>query len=195
MPGSGQFTPTIGAIHVPVPSEEYGPPHAPHEHAAWWPRAEKIVRKILTWADVRQLSVFGRSGYFVNALLFATVPVNEPVLEVWMRLSENDAAELAKNPRASEHIHPVKGWMRLRVDDDKQIDEAVRWIDRAYNDCLRMSQAGHGVPIEKVPEATGLAEHKIPHGPRSGKYPNGLEIPGAEKQGPLQSNMKVRDLP
>ena len=180
---------------MPIPSEEYGPPHAPHDRAEWWPRAEKIVRRLLQWDDVCQLSVFGRSGFFVNALLFGTVPVNEPDLVVWMRLSDKDAAELAKNPRASVHIHPVKGWMRLRVETDAHIDEAVQWMERAYNDGITMSQAGHGVPIEKVPEATGLPAHKVPQGARSGKFPQGMDGVGAEKQGKRKSNMKVRDLP
>jgi hypothetical protein len=154
-----------------------------------------MARRLLEWSDVRQLGAFGRNGYYVNALLFATIPIHENVLEVWMRLSESDAATLGKNPRASVHIHPVAGWMRLRVDADEQIDEAVEWLKKAYENALKVSTAGHGVPIEKVPEATGLEAHKIPHGPRSGRFVMGLAIPGAETQGEAKSNMDVRDLP
>lgn len=184
-----------GDKFLPVPSKDYGPPHPLHHKSEWWPRAEKIARRLLEWPDVRQLGVFGRNGYFVNSVLFATVPLHEVALELWMRLSEADAAELSKNARASEHIHPVKGWMRLRVDSDDQVDEALDWFKRAYENAIKVSQENRGVPIEKVPEATALPAHKIPHGPRSGRFVTGLEIPGAHPQGETKSNMDVRDLP
>lgn len=180
---------------MPVPSKDYGPPHPLHHKSEWWPRAEKLVRAMLGWEDVLQLGVFGRHGFFVNSLLFATVPLHEQALEIWLRLAEKDAEELKKNPRASIHIHPVAGWMRLRVDSDEQVDETLGWLKKAYDNAITVSKQGHGVPVEKVPEATGEPSHKVPQGPRSGKYPTGLEITGAQKQGKADSNMGVRDLP
>lgn len=180
---------------MPVPSKDYGLPHTPHERAEWWPRAETMMCRVLQWEDVCQLSVFGRSGYFVNALLFATVPVNEPTLEVWMRLSTSNATELAKNPRACEHVHPVQGWMRLCVDTDDQIDEAVNWMRHAYDDAIKLSREGRGVPIETVPEPTGISAHQIPHGPRSGRFALGLTSEISDSEGLTESNTRVRDLP
>lgn len=180
---------------MPVPSKDHGQPHPLHHKSEWWPRAEKIVRRILEWSDVRQLGVFGRNGYFVNSVLFATVPLHEVALELWIRLSEVDAASLARNARASVHIHPVEGWTRLRVDSDDEIDDALTWIKRAYEHAIQISKEHRGVPVEQVPEATGLPAHKIPQGPRSGRFVTGLKIPGAHPQGEAPSNLDVRDLP
>ena len=181
--------------HVPIPQKEYGQPHPVHHKAEWWPRAEKIVRSVLAWSDVRQLSIFGRNGYYVNRLLFATVPLNEALLEIWVRLPEADAAELAKNSRASRHDHPVPGWMRLRVDNDSQVDEATGWIERAYRAAIVASRSYRGVPVEKVPELPGHASHRVPFGPRTSDFVTGLDVAGALPQKPEPSNLAVRPLP
>lgn len=178
-----------------VPSKEHGAPHPLHHRSDWWPRAEKISRAMLDWSDVKMMGVFGRFGFFANTLLFATVPQHENALELWIRLSEKDAAELGKNKRASEHTHPVKGWMRLRVDSDDQVDEAVSWCKRGYEHALALTKEFRGVPVEKVPLSPAQPAHKIPHGPASGTVTVSLDLKGATPVGAMKSNMDVRELP
>jgi len=178
-----------------VPKKEFGAPHPVHHRSDWWPRAESIAKGLLAWDDVKEMGAFGRLGFFVNTLMFTTVPQHEEVLEIWIRLSESDAAELSKNSRASQHVHPVKGWMRLRVDADDQVDEALKWCKKGYDNAIALTRENRGVPVEKVPESTAHASHRIPQGPRSGAFSLGLEIPGANAQGAAPSNMDVRRLP
>lgn len=178
-----------------VPSKEHGAPHPLHHRSEWWPRAQKIAQKMLEWSDVKMMGVFGRFGYFANTLLFATVPQNESTLELWIRLSEKDAAELAKNQRASVLPHPVTGWMRLRVDSDDQLDEAVSWCKRGYDNALVITKAFRGVPVETVPLSTGQPSHKVPMGPASGGFKTSLDVPNATPVGAAKSNMDVRELP
>lgn len=185
---------------MPIP-EEHGPysrPHPEHATPAWQAWAAQISTKLLSWDDVRQLSVFGRYGYYVSNYLFATVPIAEPVLEVWMRLAPAEASELEKNVRASRHEHPVQGWMRYRVDEEANVAEALQWLEKAYQTACRTWDEGvkkhaeprpeggieHplGVPIHLVPAATGKPDHKIPQGPRSGRFVTGLAVEGADPQ-------------
>lgn len=178
-----------------VPSQEHGAPHPLHHRSDWWPRAEKIAKKMLEWPDVKMMGIFGRFGYFANTVLFATVPQHESALELWIRLSEKDAAELAKNKRASEHPHPVKGWMRLRVDSDDEVDEAVSWCKRGHDHALVLSKENRGVPVEKVPLSTGQSAHKVPMSSASGQFTVSLDLAHAAPAAGLKSNMDVRELP
>ena len=184
-----------------APTHDANPYGKPHFHAVerpWAPLAARISDQILTWADTHQLTVFGRYGYYFNNLLFATVPVHEERLEIWVRLTEKEADEMARSPQAAVHNHPVKGWMRYRIDDEKQVDEALRWVEKAYQGASRTwaegveakaeprPEGGHrlplGAPIHMVPEATGQPHHKIPQGPSSSLYVTGLPIEGAHPQ-------------
>jgi len=164
------------------------------------PWAERIIQQILSWPDTHQLTVFGRYGYYFHNYLFATVPTRDELLEIWVRLNPEDAEKILKSPQASRHIHPVEGWMRFRVDEDGQIQEALSWIERAYktaekywsdqvDQLKKPSPEGGsvpplGVPIQLVPEATGKPDHKIPQGPSSDKFASGLAVKGAAPQPP-----------
>ena len=187
------------------PSPDTNPHGKPHFHPvarSWAPLAEAVSRQILTWSDTHQLTVFGRHGYYFNNLLFATVPVHEAALELWVRLSEEEATIMGRSPQASLHNHPVKGWMRFRIDHEKQVEEALNWVEKAYRHAQKLWEEGVaatlerspegagrlplGAPIHLVPEATGKPHHKIPQGPTSSRFITGLPVEGAHPQ-PLRS--------
>lgn len=182
---------------IPTPDSPYARPHAHLPHYPWEPWAAKLTSKLLSWHDVKQMTVFGRNGYYVANYLFAALPVQEPLMEVWVRLGEADAAALAKDPRGSAHEHGVKGWMKYRVDGPDQIDAAASWLEKAHANAVAFWQEGEkrvkppapegpnenplGVPIALVPEATGKPDHIVPQGPRSGKLNTGLVHEGSRQ--------------
>jgi hypothetical protein len=174
---------------VAVPPKEhnpYGAPHLEHVTPPWYDRNEKLRKAILEWADTKQLSVFGRNGYYVTNYLFASLPLQDRDLIVWVRLPLEDAQDMAKDERVSVHPHHIKGWMTMRVDEDKDVEPALKWIKKAYEAAIKVvsEKPGEvpGAPIYKVPESPGKPDHKIPQGPRSGKFVTGLDSPGAFPQ-------------
>lgn len=175
-------------------SNPYGPPHPSHEKPAWWERADRIRQELLKWPDVRQLSVFGRMGYYVRNYLFGTVPLSEPKLDVWMRLPDNQRQEYERHALALPSPHGVAGWTRLDIKEDAHVDLALKALKSAYEAaCARAGKSGAsevGVPIELVPEAPGKPERKIPQGPRTGRFKTGLDSPGAYPQGAPKASPK-----
>lgn len=176
----------------------YGQPHFKPVSRAWAPWAERLRNQILLWPDTHQLGIFGRHGYYLNNYLFATVPIHDEVCEIWLRLSVDDARTLTSNPQASVHNHPVPGWMRFRIESEAHVEEALRWLDKAYKQAVKTWEEGVaagfapspeggrlqplGAPVHLVPEAPGKMDHKVPQGPISSRFVTGLPVEGAFPQ-------------
>jgi hypothetical protein len=176
----------------------HGQPHFKPVTRAWAPLAARLRDQILMWPDTHQLGVFGRHGYYLNNYLFATLPIHEEALVIWVRLAEADAAALASHPQASQHDHGVRGWMRFRIETDQHVTEALTWVEKAYKQAVDVWVRGVeatfdpnpeggrlqplGAPIHLVPEATGKPDHKIPQGPISSRFITGLAVEGAFPQ-------------
>jgi len=185
---------------VPIPQKDspYARPHPHLQHFPWEPWAKTLKEKLLSWNDVKQMTVFGRMGYYLNNYLFASLPLQEPLLEVWVRLSDADAVALVKDGHGARHEHGVPGWMKYRLDQEGDVTAAAQWLERAYNNAVGFWREGAakstapkpegananplGVPIDLVPEATGKPAHLIPQGPRSGEFITGLAVEGAAPQ-------------
>lgn len=166
----------------------HGAPHAAPVKPDWWERADRIRQELLKMPDVRQLTVFGRHGYFVRNFLFASIPLSEPRLDVWLRMPDADRQKVERHALALPHPHAMPGWSNLEVREDGHVAVALEFLKTAYEAaCQRASKGGRddvGVPIETVPESPATPGHKIPQGPRSGRFKTGLDIPGATPQGP-----------
>ena len=169
-------------------------PSPPHVHAPssqekphWWERADRLRQALLTWPDVRQLTIFGRHGYYVRNCFFASLPLAEATLDVWLKIPDAQRQKYERHALALPAPHGMPGWTRLEIKEEAHVALALEALQCAYEAaCSQAAKSGTsevGVPVELVPEAPGKTHRKIPGGPRSGRFQTGLDVPGAYPQG------------
>jgi predicted DNA-binding protein (MmcQ/YjbR family) len=85
------------------------------------------------WDRVRITPMFGRWGYFVGERLFACFPLRDKDHDLWVRLTPEDQARALHEPGVRPHRRFARqGWIEILVPGEAEVDDALRWLRRAW---------------------------------------------------------------